>query len=353
LVSLIRLGPLAAASTGDYGRCWSRESCRATTPLIRTSISFGPRRRRTVWPPTGGELEALDFDETLARNASPPECPAAGSGSPNWMRRAHGASRKHRASSGGSSMKCGRQRKRIAERPVRMASARQRRAAVSFRAVSVRTDLRCRGGRNRRPRPRSFASQTEPLAVASVQAKPLSLASREPGAGRERGGLRRGRHRALSRSPGELMPLSTAWRSFAYCLTPNPVHGALFPAKSGNVVRGARRMGCGKQDCDDGSFLRRLMQGVPVGGGGPYPIRPFGPPSPAELGKGLRRRSCKVFPRRWRRHTQSARRGAPDGGGAQCGFESRARLVKRAEDRRSSSGGAHPRRRPRELRAAA
>ena len=43
----------------------------------------------------------------------------------------------------------------------------------------------------------------------------------------------------------------------------------------------------------------------PSAAGGLYPIRPFGPPPPAELGKGLRRRSCKVFPVDGGGHTPS------------------------------------------------
>ena len=46
-----------------------------------------------------------------------------------------------------------------------------------------------------------------------------------------------------------------------------------------------RRMGCGKQDCDNGGLRRRSCKASPVGSGGPYPIRPFGPPSPASWGR--------------------------------------------------------------------
>ena len=66
-----------------------------------------------------------------------------------------------------------------------------------------------------------------------------------------------------------------------------------------------RRMGCGKQDCDNGGLRRRSCKASPVGGGGPYPIRPFGPPSPAAASWG---RVCALTrPSRSPRATGAAR----------------------------------------------
>ena len=49
-------------------------------------------------------------------------------------------------------------------------------------------------------------------------------------------------------------------------------------------------MGCGKQGWIGAEFAATVVQAGLRRGGGPHPIRPCGPPSPAELGKGSVRR---------------------------------------------------------------
>jgi putative transposase len=53
----------------------------------------------------------------------------------------------------------------------------------------------------------------------------------------------------LSRSPGEPTPQAWAWRSFAYCLTPNHVHLILVPERKealGRALGGGAGVVCGE-----------------------------------------------------------------------------------------------------------